>query len=80
MFSRVAYKVADFISTQFDKYAVYKMQRDTYKELHMLSNRELNDIGISRSDIRSIANDTWAEKNHRDTIPTATNSNLKGSV
>ena len=46
----------------------------------MLTNRELNDIGISRSDIRSIAYDTWAEKNHRDTLPAATNSNLEGSV
>lgn len=78
--SRAVYKVTNFISVLADKHAKYKVQKETFKSLHMLTNRELNDIGISRSDIRSIANDTWVEKNHRDTLPIATNSNLKGSV
>lgn len=32
-----------------------KIQRQTFNELSSLSDRELNDIGISRGDIRRIA-------------------------
>lgn len=32
-----------------------KLERKTYKELSLLSDRELQDMGIGRSDIRSIA-------------------------
>jgi uncharacterized protein YjiS (DUF1127 family) len=78
--SRAVHKVSNFISVLADKHAKYKEQKETFKTLQSLSNRELNDIGISRGDIRSIANDTWVEKNNRDTFPIATNSNLKGSV
>jgi uncharacterized protein YjiS (DUF1127 family) len=35
--------------------AARKIQRQTFKELSLLSDRELNDIGISRCDIRRIA-------------------------
>lgn len=33
-------------------------ERKTYNELNRLTNRELNDIGINRSDIRNIARQT----------------------
>lgn len=33
--------------------------RKTIQELNKLSNRELQDIGIGRSDIRSVAEGTW---------------------
>lgn len=33
-------------------------ERKTYNELNRLSNRDLNDIGIARSDIKNIARQT----------------------
>ena len=43
---------------------------DTIKELSKLSNKELNDIGISRGEIRSIAEESFPP----------VNKNLKGWV
>lgn len=40
--------------------AARKIQRQTFKELSLLSDRELNDIGISRCDIRRIAAEATA--------------------
>ena len=37
------------------KYGDWKHYRDTYAELSRLSNRELDDLGIARHDIKSIA-------------------------
>ena len=47
----------------------------TIKELSKLSDRELNDIGIARGDIWSIAHEDASFKRFADT-----NSNLKGWV
>ena len=38
--------------------AAYNLYRQTYEELQLLSDRDLNDIGIARADIRKIARDT----------------------
>ena len=37
------------------RWDVYKTYRRTVEELELLSDRELNDVGISRYDIRAIA-------------------------
>ncbi len=44
-----------FFATLADRYAKYKVYRATINELSQLSGRELNDLGISRSMIKSIA-------------------------
>jgi uncharacterized protein YjiS (DUF1127 family) len=44
------------------RFAAYTLYRQTYDELQLLSDRDLNDIGIARCDIRKIARDT-AEAN-----------------
>lgn len=49
----------------------------TIKELSKLSDRELNDIGIARGDIWSIAHEDASFKRFADTD---TNTNLKGWV
>lgn len=36
-----------------------KVYRDTYNELYRLSDKELNDIGITRCDIHSIAMEAY---------------------
>ncbi len=36
-------------------YRNWRRYRETVSELNRLSNRELNDLGISRSDIHSVA-------------------------
>jgi|TARA_B110000977_G_C10800295_1_gene386028 uncharacterized protein YjiS (DUF1127 family) len=74
-----AYKVVLFFDNRLAAIAKWKEQRETFKSLHKLTDRELNDIGISRGDIRSIANDTWHENSLRDTYPHK-NPNLRGFV
>ena len=76
-----AYKVVMFFENRSAAIAKWKEQRETFKSLHKLTDRELNDIGISRGDIRSIANDTWEDTRKRDSLPyVSVNPNLRGSV
>jgi len=53
------------------------MERRTYKELQKLSDHELRDLGIGRSDIRSISMGTFYDKRMSNL---KTNDNLKGWV
>jgi|TARA_B100002019_G_scaffold173980_1_gene150426 uncharacterized protein YjiS (DUF1127 family) len=53
------------------------MERRTYKELQNLSDHELRDLGIGRSDIRSISMGTFYDKRMSNL---KTNDNLKGWV
>jgi uncharacterized protein YjiS (DUF1127 family) len=80
--SIAAYKVVTFFDRLGEAMAKRKVARDTYKSLQKLTDRELNDIGISRGDIRSISEDKWHENNLRDTYPhnVRSNPNLRGSV
>ena len=48
--------VASFIASIHDSYVYSRQVAKTVRELSNLSNAELNDIGISRGDIYSIAN------------------------
>lgn len=84
MFAVAAYKVVKFFEAIGTAAAKAKDRRDTFKTLHSLTDRELNDIGISRGDIRSIANDTWHDNRRRDLTPygkqVEVNPNLRGSV
>ena len=47
------------MSTRFDKlaqsYTRYRKYRDTLSELEEMGDRELDDLGMRRADIRSIA-------------------------
>lgn len=55
--------------------------RQTIKELSKLNDRELNDIGISRGDIWSIAHEDASFKRVADARESArANANLKGWV
>ena len=54
LFGRVAGFIADIAESMRKSMEV----RSTYAELERLSTRELNDLGISRSDISSIAFDS----------------------
>ena len=78
-----AYRVVVFFERLGQKLSERKTRRETFNTLHKLTDRELSDIGISRGDIRSIANDTWEDNRKRDTQPyirTSVNPNLEGSV
>jgi uncharacterized protein YjiS (DUF1127 family) len=63
--------LADLIRDWKRTRAQKALERQTIKELSRLSDRELHDLGIGRSDIGSIARGTF----HRETNP-----NLKGWV
>ena len=52
--------------------------RRTHKELSQLTDHELRDLGIGRSDIMSIANGTFYEEKVLNDVKT--NNNLKGWV
>ena len=54
--------------------------RDTMKELSALSNHELNDIGLSRGDIYSVAHDSYKKPSKVTTEDIAVNENLRGFV
>ena len=55
------------------------MARRTYNELQKLTDRELHDLGIGRTDIPSIARGTFDDVRIKKT-KTTTNENLKGWV
>ena len=78
IFSIAAYRIVVWLENRAAKAAAWKTRRETFKTLHKLSDRELNDIGISRGDIRSIASDTWEENNRRDNV--RMNPNMRGFV
>ena len=64
--------------TDWKRYRARKaMERRTYKELQNLTDHELRDLGIGRSDIRSISNGTFYDKRMSNL---KTNDNLKGWV
>lgn len=61
----------------------FKFQSDvnqTIKELSKLTDRELNDIGLSRGDIYSVAHGDATLKRTQVESQTDTNTNLKGWV
>ena len=66
--------VANWFKNLSNKIQAKRLERKTYVELSRLSDRELQDMGIGRSDIPSIARGTW----HDDRAET--NKNLRGWV
>ena len=67
---------ADLMKTWKRNRARKAMIARTYKELSQLTNHELRDLGIGRSDITSIANGTFHDRR----MKAKTNANLKGWV
>lgn len=43
----------------FERLKRYARYRQTYKELSRLSDRDLKDLGINRSDIKAISRDSY---------------------
>ena len=70
-----AYKVVTFFERIGTAMAKRAERRETFKTLHRLTDRELNDIGISRGDIHSIASGDTSMKRGVEA-----NKNLKGWV
>ena len=66
--------VANWFKNLSNKIQAKRLERKTYLELSRLSTRELNDMGIGRSDIPSIARGTWNDDRAE------TNKNLRGWV
>lgn len=44
-----------FVKTLAERFARYRVYRDTVAELSMLSGRELSDLGLTRGEIRATA-------------------------
>ena len=66
--------VANWFKNLSNKIQARRLEKQTYTELSRLSDRELQDMGIYRSDIRSIARGTF------DDVRAEANSNLRGWV
>ena len=48
-------RIADLRADLVERFAQYRTYRATVNELSMLSERELNDLGLSHSDIPAVA-------------------------
>jgi len=68
---------ADLIKTWKQNRARRAEARNTREKLRSMTNHELRDIGISRSDIESIARGTFHDTKR---MKAPTNKNLKGWV
>ena len=68
----------NFFKKLINNYQVAKAVKQTEKELRKLTDKELNDIGISRGDIYSIARQDADMKQSHLTAPF--NPNLRGFV
>tara|TARA_E500000178_G_C16597513_1_gene563144 strand:+ start:266 stop:514 length:249 start_codon:yes stop_codon:yes gene_type:complete len=66
--------LANWFKNLNKKLQARKQERETMYQLSKLNDRELHDLGIGRSDIRSIARGTF----HDDRVEA--NANLKGWV
>ena len=71
--------VANWIKKINAKLAQRRAVRQAVKDLSALSDYELNDIGISRGDIRAVANGDRSFKRGLE-VRTDSNTNLKGWV
>ena len=69
--------LVDLISDWRRARARKAMERRTYNELSALTDHELRDLGIGRTDIRSIARGTFYDK-RMNNKNLKTNDNLKG--
>ena len=63
--------IAGWLKKVSVKLKAYKAEKDTIKELSQLTDYELNDIGISRGEIRNLA------RQHYDDL---VNANLRGWI
>lgn len=55
LIERALAATANLLQATAQRYAKYRVYRQTYGELAQLGDRELNDLGLSRSMIRGIA-------------------------
>lgn len=69
--------IIDFFRSMRASWEYNKQVNETVKELNKLSNRELNDIGITRGDIYSVAR---ADADMRRSTEVEINNNLNGWV
>lgn len=72
--------ISAWLSRVVTTYYDWKRRKETFNQLHSLTDYELADIGISRGDIRSIANETWEDAQKRDHRTIEENKNLRGWV
>jgi len=48
-------RIGDFVNDLRDRWRRYKLYRETLRELNLLSDRDLVDLGIHRSQVQAIA-------------------------
>jgi uncharacterized protein YjiS (DUF1127 family) len=65
---------AGWLKKQYAKYKHHRQAQITIKELSRLSDRELNDMGLARGDIYTVAHGT------SDHVRAVVNKNLEGWV
>jgi len=70
--------LANLISNYKNKRARRALERRTFNELSSLTDHDLKDIGIARSDIRAISKGTFYTSFHSSEVEQ--NENLKGWV
>jgi len=68
--------LANWFKNLNQKLEARRAEKETFRQLSVLSDRELQDMGIGRSDIRSIASGNF----YREYSDVEANKNLKGWV
>lgn len=54
-FTSLTARIARGLSTLMTRYRQYRMYRETFEGLSALTNRELADLGLNRSELRYVA-------------------------
>ncbi len=53
----LAHRISAFFKTAAARYNAWRLEQRTFRELAALSDRELDDLGLNRSMLRSVAHD-----------------------
>ena len=72
--------VVTFIKNVNHSYEQARLAANTIKELNMLTNKELADIGLCRGDIHSVAYQSMSDYTDKINTSDGSNQNLKGWV
>ena len=74
--------ITNYLLSLIVKYRRHRLAKETINELHKLSNRELNDIGLARGDIWHLAHEDAKQRvpDVQKTVVGQVNPNLRGFV
>ena len=58
----ISHRVSSFVKGVAARYAQHRLERQTFRELSALSDRELDDLGLNRSMLHAVAFEATHDK------------------